>query len=57
MGACIVQSPKGKLFGMALRYDAVKDKFLVEFHMSKLKQWIPASLIKVRVLNSKKPRV
>jgi hypothetical protein len=57
MGACIVQGHNGKLFGVALKYDAVKDKFLVEFHMSKLKQWIPASLIKVRVLNSKKPRV
>lgn len=49
MGVCIVNCDKGKVFGKAIRYDQASRRFLVEFHISKLKQWVSVDRVKVRL--------
>lgn len=49
MGVCIINCDKRKLSGIALRYDAIKDKYLVMFRVSKIKQWVSADRVKVRL--------
>jgi hypothetical protein len=49
MGVCVVNCDRRKLSGIALRYDAVKDKYLIMFRVSKIKQWVSAERVKVRL--------
>ena len=49
MGVCVVNCDKRKLSGIALRYDAIKDKYLIMFRVSKIKQWVSADRVKVRL--------